>query len=384
MDAFFASVEQRDDPKLRGRPLLVGGSRRRGVVLAASYEARPSGARSAMSMAEAIRRCPDAVVVPPRHDRYMEVSRDVFAIFRRYTPLVEGLSVDEAFLDVTASRALFGDGAAIAARIKAEVKAELGLTASAGVAPSKFVAKIASDLQKPDGLVVVPHDGVSAFLGPLPLERMWGVGPKTSPKLRAAGFSTFADLAAANLDDLGAVLGRAGAVHVSTLARGLDPRRVNPERAATSIGAEETFEHDLTRRRPMEIHLLELAQRIAARLHAAGLVAGGVTLKVKYADFTIKTRNVTLPEPVGDAASLFDAVRLMLDRVPPGRVRLLGVSARGLVPAPNPGSLALFPDVDAERRRRLEAVVIQSVDRWGDRGLSRAALLEGPPRPKRG
>jgi DNA polymerase-4 len=392
MDAFFASVEQLDDPRLRGRAVLVGGPSRRGVVLAASYEARPSGARSAMPMAEALRRCPEAVVVPPHHHRYAEVSERVFGIFRRYTPLVEGLSVDEAFLDVTASRSLFGDGPTIAARIKADIKSEIGLTASAGVAPSKFVAKIASDLRKPDGLVVVPPDGVSAFLAPLPIERMWGVGPKTSPKLRAAGFATFADLAEAPFERLADVVGRAGAVHVQTLARGLDPREVDPARAAMSIGAEETFEHDLTQRRAMELRLLELAGRVARRLHDAELVAGGVTLKVKYADFSVKTRNLKLPEPVGDASSLFQAAKLMLERVPAGRVRLLGISTRSLAAAPSPPAPALFAAVDPERKRRLEAVVIASHDRWGEGGLTRAALLEqdaarrhhAPPHPTGG
>jgi DNA polymerase-4 len=329
-----------------------------------------------MSMVEALRRCPEAIVVPPRHHRYMEVSERVFAVFRRYTPLVEGLSVDEAFLDVTASRALFGDGATIAARIKADIKGEIGLTASAGVAPSKFVAKIASDLQKPDGLVVVPDDGVAAFLAPLPIERMWGVGPKTSPKLHAAGFATFGDLAEAPFERLADVVGRAGALHVQTLAQGLDPREVEPGRAAVSIGAEETFERDLTERRAMELRLLELASRVARRLHAAELVARGVTLKVKYADFTIKTRNVKLPEPIGDASSLFEATKLMLDRVPKGRVRLLGISARSLEAAPSPPAPTLFAEADPERRRRLEAVVIASHERWGKGGLTRAALLE--------
>ena len=186
MDAFYASVEQRDDPSLRGKPVIVGGRSRRGVVLAASYEVRPFGVRSAMPMAEALRRAPHAIVVAPHRDRYEAASEAVFAIFRRYTPLVEPLSLDEAFLDVTGSEALFGDGAAIAAAIKREVRAS-GLTASAGVAPCKFVAKVASDLRKPDALVVVRPDEVAGFLAPLPIERMWGVGPKTAPKMRALG-----------------------------------------------------------------------------------------------------------------------------------------------------------------------------------------------------
>ena len=380
MDAFYASVEQRDDPSLRGRPVLVGG-RGRSVVLAASYEARPSGARSAMPMVEALRRCPGALVVPPRHDRYAEVSADVFAIFRRYTPLVEGLSVDEAFLDVTASGALFGDGETIARRIKAEIRAELGLTASAGVAPCKFAAKIASDLDKPDGLVIVPAD-VAAFLAPLPIERMWGVGPKTAPRLRAAGFATLGDLAAAEPAALAALLGEAGALHMGPLARGIDTRAVEPQRTALTIGAEETFERDLVERRALEVRLLDLAGRVARRLLRAGLVCGGLTLKVKYADFKLRSRSAVLPDAVADTASLHHAAKTLLDRVPPGRVRLLGLSATRLSPPPEHAAPTLFVEANTERRRRLEAVVLASGDRFGAQGLMRAALLEeGMPQP---
>ena len=383
MDAFYASVEQRDDPSLRGRPVLVGGRARRGVVLAASYEARQSGARSAISMMEARRLCPDAVVVPPRHDRYAEVSADVFSIFRRYTPLVEGLSVDEAFLDVTASRALFGDGATIAAQIKAQIRGELGLTASAGVAPHKFAAKVASDLDKPDGLVIVPED-VRAFLAPLAIERMWGVGPKTAGRLHEAGFHTIGDLAAADPDALAAVLGSAALAHVVPLARGLDPRDVRPDRSAVSIGAEETFGRDLIERRDLERGLLDLAARITRRMIRAGVVGRAITLKIKYADFTIKTRSVVLPDAVADVPSLHRAVVHLLDRAPPGRVRLLGISVSKIAPAPESAAPALFLDADSERRRRLEVVVQSVADRFGDRGLVRAALLEeGPPRDPR-
>ncbi|APR80957.1 DNA polymerase IV [Minicystis rosea] len=382
MDAFYASVEQRDDPRLRGRPVLVGGSGR-SVVVAASYEARPSGARSAMSMIEARRRCPEAIVVPPRHDRYAEVSAEVFAIFRRYTPLVEGLSVDEAFLDVTASRSLFGDGEAVARRIKADIKSELGLTASAGVASSKFAAKIASDLQKPDGIVIVPDD-VAAFLAPLPVERMWGVGPKTAPKLREAGFATIGDLAAAAPEALAAVLGAAAIAHIAPLARGIDTREVDPTRAAISLGAEETFDRDLVDRRALELRLLDLAGRVARRLLRAGLVGRGITLKVKYADFKLRSRSVALPDPVADVGSLHRAALHLLDRVPQGRVRLLGISVADLSPAPAEAAPALFVEADSERRRRLESVVLRVADRFGDKGLVRAALLEegAPPDPR--
>jgi DNA polymerase-4 len=379
MDAFYASVEELDDPSLRGLPLVVGGPSKRGVVCAASYAARPFGVRSAMPMGEALRRCPQAIVVPPRMARYAEISAKVFAVFHRFTPLVEGLSLDEAFLDVTGSGSLFGDGATIARKIKDIIRGELGLVASAGVASCKFAAKIASDLEKPDGLVVIPEGTLRDFLAPLPIERMWGIGPKAAERLRPAGLTTFRDLAETSLDHLETLLGRAGAVHVQTLARGIDERAVVPGREAVSVGAEETFEADLVDRRAMELRLLELAGRVARRLHKAGLEAAGVTLKVKYADFSLKSRSTTLPAPIADTMGIFNAAKAMLDRAPKGRVRLLGISAGTLTPvdAAEPVTLSLFPDEAPEKRRRLEEVVLKVGDRFGGQGLTRASLLEG-------
>ena len=244
MDAFYASVEQRDDPSLRGKPLVVGGSARRGVVLAASYAVRPFGIRSAMPMARALRLCPDLIVVPPRFERYSEVSEEVFAIFHAFTPEVEGLSLDEAFLDVTRSIALHGAAVEQAGRIKERVRGELGLTASVGIAEVKFAAKIASDLRKPDGLVVVPEGGVREFLAPLPVSRLWGVGPKTEQVLLARGLRRIGDVAASDRDQLERELGSIGP-WLHDLANGIDERAVEPDREAKSIGAEETFEEDL-------------------------------------------------------------------------------------------------------------------------------------------
>ncbi len=390
MDAFFASVEELDDPSLRGRPVLVGGASRRGVVAAASYAARRFGARSAMPMAEAIRRCPDAVVVAPRRERYAEVSAAVFAIFRRYTPLVEGLSFDEAFLDVTASRSLFGDGTSIARRIKAEIRGEIGLTASAGVAPCKFAAKIASDLEKPDGLVVVEGD-VAAFLAPLALERMWGVGPKAAARLRAAGFATIGDLARADSRRLEQLMGESWAPHVQGLARGLDERPVDPDREAVSIGAEETYDRDVVTRRGLELCLLDHAGRVAQRLVHEGLAGDVVVVKLKYADFTLRTRRTTLPDPVADTDSIYGAARALLSRfdlaasrdaVRP--VRLVGVTVAGLVAEPAEGTLSLFAEERSpERGRKLEEVVSKIADRFGGAGVTRAALLERGGNPRR-
>ncbi len=345
------------------------------MVSAASYEARAFGVRSAMPIVEAIRRCPQAVFLAGRMARYLEVSKEVFAIFRRYTPLVEGLSLDEAFLDVTESRSLFGDGAAVARRIKDAVRGELQLTASAGVAPCKFVAKVASDLKKPDGLVVVEAEAVATFLAPLPIERMWGVGPKAAARLREQGMESMGDLARAGGKVLRALLGSWGE-EVARLARGIDPRPVVPGRAAQSVGAEETFEADVTDLRQLERHLLGQSARVARRLHVEGLCGRVVVVKVKYADFTLKTRRCALPEPVADTDSIYEAAKGLLGRfaLRGRRVRLTGVSVAGLSPGPPPRTL--FPDPTSERRLRVEDATARIRERFGARSLTRATLIE--------
>ena len=374
MDAFFASVEQRDDPALRGVPVLVGGPTRRGVVAAASYEARVFGARSAMPMAEALRRCPHAIVVPPRREAYESASDAVFAIFNRYTPLVEGLSIDEAFLDVTGCRSLFGDGETIARMIRRDVKESTGLTASAGVASSKFVAKIASDVDKPDGLTVVGEDA-AAFLAPLPLERMWGIGPKTAPTLRRLGYATLGDLARASPVVLERVLGSWGR-QVGQLARGVDAREVEPNREAKSIGAESTYQEDLTTKEDIGRSLLGHAARVAERLTAEGLRAGAVVVKLKYADFTLLTRRATLREPASDTTTLHEVSLDLLERFPleGARVRLTGVSAQNI--GPGAAQPTLFPDRAAQRRRGLESVLLTARGRFGGHPITFATLLE--------
>ena len=373
MDAFFASVEQLDDPDLRGKPVLVGARSRRGVVAAASYEARPSGVRSAMSMVEALRRCPEAVVVPPRRSRYVEVSRAVFDVFRRYTPLIEGLSVDEAFLDVTGSRSLFGDGPEIAVSIRKDIVRETGLTGSAGVAPNKFVAKIASDLDKPDGLTVVPEGTAAEFLAPLPLERMWRVGPKARVKLRAAGLRTIGDLAGLDPRTIQQLLGSWGPV-ARELARGHDDRPVVVGSPPKSLGTESTFEHDLTSKESMLKPILRQSMEVADRLVDKGLWARVVTLKIKYGDHQIRTRQVKLPRAVSDTDAIFAAATDLLDRFDDleSGVRLTGVSAS--VFSDGPGE-DLFPDADRARRERLAATTQALRERFGTTGLTRASLL---------
>jgi DNA polymerase-4 len=389
LDAFYASVEQLDDPSLRGRPVIVGGTSGRGVVCAASYEARRSGVRSAMPTGQARRLCPDGVFLTPRFDRYGALSSQVFGIYRRFTPQVEPLSLDEAFLDVTASRALHGDGPAIAAELRRAVRAECGLAVSAGVAEVKLAAKIATDLGKPDGLVVVPQGTVRAFLAPLPVSRLWGVGHVTEAALRRIGIATIGDLAAMPPSALAAAIGASHAQGLAALARGEDPREVIADEEAKSVGAEETFDEDVTARAAIERALLAQAGRVGRRLRANGLAGAVVTLKVKYADFSLVTRRVTLAHPTDDDAEIWAAARAQLERVELDRaVRLTGVSVSGFAdetrraqldlfgggPTP-PAALARAPD--AGKRRALNAALDALNDRYGERAVRRADLVEG-------
>ena len=381
LDAFYASVEQLDDPALRGRPVIVGGPSRRGVVCAASYEARRFGVRSAMPTARARRLCPDGVFLPPRFPRYGELSGQVFGIYRRYTPLVEPLSLDEAFLDVTASAALHGSGRDIAAAIKQAVRGETGLTVSAGVAEAKMVAKIASDLGKPDGLVVVPEGGVTAFLAPLPVGRLWGVGRVTEAALRKLGIATIGDLARTPEGLLVARFGTHGR-EMRRLALGDDPREVVPDEEAKSIGAEETFEEDLRGAEALLPRLLAQSGRVARRLREAGARGRTVTLKLKYADFELVTRRCTLPHPTDDAGVIFAAVREDLGRTDLSRpVRLTGVSVSGFGGEGPPAQLGLFdqpqPAEALEARRgRLNAALDALEDRFGEGTVRPATLVE--------
>ncbi|MCM2332386.1 MAG: DNA polymerase IV [Anaeromyxobacteraceae bacterium] len=392
LDAFYASVEQLDEPSLRGRPVIVGGTSGRGVVCAASYEARKFGVRSAMPTARARRLCPEGVFLHPRFDRYGELSDGIFDIYRRYTPLVEPLSLDEAFLDVTASRTLHGDGPTIAAAIRAAVRRESGLTVSAGVAEVKMAAKIATDFGKPDGLTVVPAGGVAAFLAPLPIGRLWGVGEVTEAALRKLGVATIGDLARLPEAALAAVVGADRAHGLRELARGQDDREVSPEEGLKSVGGEETFEEDVRGEAALSRCLLLQSARVGRRLRAHGLRGRVVTLKVKYADFTLVTRRVTLARPTDDDGVIYESARAQLSRVDPTRaVRLAGVTVSGFEEAgeaPGPGQLDLFggaaeagaPDAAAlaeeARRRKLNAAVDRLSDKFGTGTVKRADLAE--------
>ena len=374
LDAFYASVEQLDAPELRGRPVVVAGPSSRGVVCAASYEARRFGVHSAMPTVRARKLCPGGVFLAPRFPRYQEISERVFATYRRYTPLVEPLSLDEAFLDVTASEALYGDGRTIAAAIRRDVRAGAGLTVSAGVAEVKLAAKIASDLGKPDGLVEVPAGGTRAFLAPLPVSRLWGVGKVTEAALLGVGIHRIGQLAEATEAVLRGVLGAHHARDLQALARGEDPREVVPDEEPKSVGAEETFEVDLTGRSALRPHLREQAERVAHRLRQAGKKGRTVTLKVKYADFELITRRRTLPGATDDGEAIFDAALSLLDRADPGRpVRLTGVSVAGFGSA-EPRQLGLFDQRPAAgRRAALNRALDELEARFGPGAVRRAA-----------
>ncbi len=376
MDAFYAAVEQRDRPELRGKPVLVGGDPRgRGVVATASYEARPFGCHSAMPMAQAVRLCPQAIIVHPRFERYAQASRQVFAILESYTPLVEPLSIDEAFLDVSGSTRLFGAAEHIAREIKARIAAQTGLTASVGLAPSKFVAKLASDLRKPDGLVVVPRDQVQAFLDPLPIGRLWGVGKATLPRFEALGVRTFADLRQLGATDLTQRFGESGE-HYYRLVRGDDDRPVVPDREAKSISHETTFAVDIADPEYLRSILLSQVEQVAQRLRRHGLTARTVSVKIRTADFKTITRHRTLPDSTAETYLIWTAVAALFQHWAAGErrpVRLIGAGVEQLAPE-GQGQLALFADLAGVRRRTLDRTVDAIRERFG-----RDAITHGEP-----
>jgi DNA polymerase-4 len=375
LDAFFAAVEQRDRPELRGRPVIVGGDpRARGVVSAASYEARAFGVHSAMPLRTAGALCPNGVFLPVDGAKYRRASGQVMEILGRFTPLLEQVSIDEAFLDVAGSEALFGPPEAIARRIKAEVREEVGLTASVGVATTKLVAKIASDLRKPDGLVVVPPGEEAAFLAPLPIRRLWGVGEQTRTVLAEHGVRTIGDLAALPVDVLVRRLGAHGAA-LHDRAQGIDPSPVTGDVAAKSVSHEHTFDVDTADADVIERTLLALAEGVASRLRAGHVRAATVQVKVRDSAFTTVTRQRTLPEPTDLADPIFrTALELARPEVRGRRIRLLGVGAHGLG---EPTQLGLFAAEDPRRRKAVEAQD-EIRRRYGSRALTRARLLGDP------
>ncbi|MFV0525169.1 MAG: DNA polymerase IV [Acidimicrobiales bacterium] len=378
LDSFYASVEQRDDPLLRGRPVLVG----MGVVTAASYEAKRRGVTTPMGIGPARRLCPDAVVVPPRMEAYAEASRAVFAIFDDVTPEVEGLSIDEAFLDVTGLWRLVGDGPSVAAALRHRVAADVGLPISVGVASTKFLAKVASAVSKPDGLLVVPAGEELAFLRPLPIRRLWGVGPVTAERLAARGLTTVADVADLAEPALAAMVGVAGARHLHALAHNRDPRPVDTGRRRRSMGSQRAFPARQAAWADAEVVLLEVVDRVAGRLRTADRLGRTVVVRLRYGDFTDATRSHTLPEATNATAVLLDTARNLLRSAWP-EVRARGVSKIGVAVSnlESADTTQLTIPFGGRDPGRVDGAVDRVRARFGTSALGRAALL-GRERPQ--
>jgi DNA polymerase-4 len=376
LDCFFAAVEQRDDPELRGRPVIVGG----GVVLAASYEARAFGVHSAMGGGEARRRCPHAVVVPPRFEAYTQASRDVFAVFDDTTPLVEAISIDEAFLDVGGLWRIAGSPREIASRLRAEVRERVGLPISVGVARTKFLAKVASASAKPDGLLVVPPDAEDDFLLPLPVERMWGVGDKTSVKLRARGVATIGDLATFGAAALSAIVGDHAGRHLHALATGRDPRRVRTRPRRRTIGGQRALGWRPKSDEAIDAALVGLVDRVTRRLRDANRVTRTVTIRVRLADSARISRSHTLPRATCDTRLVLDTARHLLRSAAPvidvRGITLIGIALANLSAA---DAVQLTLPLDGRHDEQLDHALDEVRLRFGSRALTRAVLVDRDP-----
>ncbi len=381
MDAFYASVEQLDDPSLRGKPVLIGPNSYRGVVLTASYEARPYGVGSAMPVAEARRRCPDAIMVSPRIGRYQEISRQIMQIFTDFSPSVEALSLDEAFLEMSGSMHIFGSPERIGRKIKDAVLNATGLNISVGISGTKYVAKVASAHEKPNGLTVVPQSSAEAWLAPMPVSRLWGVGVKTAPRLHAIGLTTIGEVAAADLRFLVHHLGSQGA-HFHALAQARDPRKVNRIKGARSLGSDRTLHKDISAREEIEIHLRRSAERIARRLRARDYMARGVRIRLKTNRFVLLSRQQQLSKPTDTADDFHVVARQLLDHlIGQGPFRLVGMAVFDLSWRHDPLQLDLFADGTI---RKLETTMDKLAARFGRdvviraRDLGRSGTVSGP------
>ena len=386
LDAFFAAVEQRDRPELRGKPVLVGGDPRgRGVVSTASYEARTFGCRSAMPMAKAIRLCPSAIIVSPRMDVYADISQQVMALFELCTPMVEPLSIDEAFLDISGSVRLLGPPEAIAEDLRQRIHKETGLTASAGLAPNMFLAKLASDLNKPDGLTIVPRHDIQGFLDPLPISRMWGVGKVTLPKLQSLGIRTFGDMRGWPEHELTARFGESGG-HFFKLARGIDDRTVQPDNDAKSLSHEVTFADDVADDHHLRTVLLHLTDQVARRLRRHARLCKTVQLKIRTADFSTNTRAQTVPAATDQTDTIWPVVRALFEswrKDHPSPVRLIGASVTNLVPREG-HQLELFDQFNRQEHSQLDQAVDCIRDRFGERAITRGGPPASKSRPPKG
>jgi DNA polymerase-4 len=377
MDAFYPAVEVLDNPELKGKPVIVGGSKERGVVASASYEARKFGVHSAQPIAEAMRLCSKGIFLPVRMSRYKEVSERIFEIFYRFTPLVEPLSIDEAFLDVTGSTRLFGHPVDIAKKIKQMVFNEIGLTVSAGVAPSKFIAKIASDMEKPDGLTVVPPDRIREFLDPLPIKKMWGVGKVTQNALARLNIRTFKELSQMPVKVLEQKFGKYG-IKMHQLSMGIDEREVVPEHDAKSVGHEETFLRDIIDANEAKKELLSLANRVSRRMRRNSVTGKTITLKVKYNDFVQITRSKTLPKPTQDGREIYSTACSLLEKTEVGKrpVRLLGISLSQLTIIGPEDQLTLFDQNETSKKRKdLNKALDSLYEKHGDKSIRPGTLF---------
>ena len=369
MDAFFASVEQRDQPHLQGKPVIVGGSRRRGVVSAASYEARKFGVHSAMPMFRAVRLCPHAVFLPGRMRRYVEISRGIISLIRQYTPLVQPASIDEAFLDLSGTRRLWGDPQEVARDMSRRIREKFHLTCSIGLAPNKFLAKLASDWDKPDGLTVVPPSRVRSFLQQVPVHKLPGAGDKTLDWLRGLGIKTIADLERFSPDFWENRLGQRGA-ELIRLARGRDDSPVEPRSIRKSVGAENTFSRDIRDKKELESHVFAQSEEVGTALRKKSTAATRVTLKLKFDDFRVITRSESLDNPTDSTRTIFEAARsLLMSTSMPRPVRLSGVSASGL--SASGRRISLFPEREetVKRRQQLDRAVDSIRERFGTDAL---------------
>ena len=373
MDAFFAAVEQRDNPELKGKPVVVGGCGSRGVVATASYEAREYGVRSAMPVGEARRRCPHAVFLPCDHQRYQRVSRQIRSVMEEFSPLIEPLSLDEAFLDVTGMEWLYPDPVMIASRIKERIMETVNLTASAGVATNKFLAKIASDIQKPDGLVIVRPNEVKSFLAKLPVSRLWGVGAVTAKQLTSHGINTIGQLADTSMQDLMKLLGNS-AVELKQLAEGHDNRPVEPEHSPKSVGNEETYEHDIHSQEEVRTRLLELAVHVAWRLRLLGLSGRTITVKLRSASYQTVTRSKTLAEPTCLDNAIFETAVDLAQKVAFREgVRLIGITVSGL--SAGTAQYSLFSGA-ADKQLAVAGAVDKLREKFGSDIVSRGRLIK--------
>ncbi|HEX4823912.1 MAG TPA: DNA polymerase IV [Candidatus Polarisedimenticolaceae bacterium] len=378
MDAFYAAVEIREDASLAGKPLIIGHDGKRGVVATCSYEARVDGVRSAMPSVTAARLCPNAVWLPPRMELYVEVSRAIRRIMDAEAPVVEPLSIDEAFLDLTGWAADLEAGRLVARRLKDRIKREQRLTASVGVAPNKFLAKLASDLEKPDGLVVFPLEDVPKRLWPLPVGRLWGVGPKSAERFERAGIYTVGDVAKISIPALASLVGDGLARHVAALAQGEDDRRVHADPESKSISEERTYSEDLRDPRDIDRALLARSEGVARSLRSSGLKGRTVNLKIRTGDFTTWTRATTLSAPTDLAEPIVEAARAMfaekIDLAGHG-VRLIGVGMSGLVTASSVPT-HLFSDPATDRARKMAEAQDAVREKLGERAVTRATLLK--------